>query len=157
MVRATERVCGMPCNLRVAWYRAAQQNAAVKEAVLIAQEDRGLPLGARQGDPRLGRAGSSATVIAAAVREAAAARVRREAEAAAREAAAALEPCATQEAIAKKEAEVRALEEGLAQQKAPKGGVGKGSCQPREAGGLGDRTTEGRRREGQDRGGYQCP
>ena len=38
VVVASERVCGMPCDLQAAGNRAAQQNAAVDRAVLIAQE-----------------------------------------------------------------------------------------------------------------------
>ena len=62
----------------------------------------------------------SAAVKAAAAREAAPAHERREVEAAAREAVAAHEARAAQEAIAKKEAEVRAFEEALADEKARK-------------------------------------
>ena len=39
VARACERVCGVPCNLRVAQQRTAQQNAAVGGAVGIVQEE----------------------------------------------------------------------------------------------------------------------
>ena len=39
LARACERVCGMPCNFRVARDRATQQNAAVDGAVVIALEE----------------------------------------------------------------------------------------------------------------------
>ena len=39
VARACERACGVPCNLRVARQRAAQQKAPVKGAVGIAQEE----------------------------------------------------------------------------------------------------------------------
>ena len=39
VARACERACGVPCNLRVARQRATQQNAAVEDAVGMAQEE----------------------------------------------------------------------------------------------------------------------
>ena len=113
VARACERACQVPCNLRVAWQRATQQNAAVKGAVGIAQEEaaewgRGMAFHASTV------AAIAAGVTAAAAQEAAAARVRSEVAAAAQEARLA------QEAIVRKEAEVKALEEALAQERARK-------------------------------------
>ena len=39
VARACERICGVPCNLRVAPDRTTQQNAAVDGAVLISQKE----------------------------------------------------------------------------------------------------------------------
>ena len=91
-----------------------QQSGAVQGAILIAQEkatpwEHGMALQAPAVVAIL------AAVTATAAREAVAARERREAEAAAREAAAAHEARAAQEAIAKREVELRAWEEALAQ------------------------------------------
>ena len=110
---ACERACGVPCNLRVAQQRATQQNAAVEGAVRIAQEEA----------PEWGRgtafhastvAAIAAGLTAAAAHETATARITGEVAAAAEEAR------LTQEAIACKEAEVKALEEALAQEMAKK-------------------------------------
>ena len=111
--RACERACGVPCNLRVARQRATQQNAALEGAVGIAQEvatdwGRGMAFHASTG------AAIAAGLTAAAAHEAATARVKGEVAAAAEEAR------LTQEAIACKEAEVKALEEALAQKRAKK-------------------------------------
>ena len=113
MARACERACGVPCNLWVARQRATQQNAAVEGAVGIAQEEaadwgRGMPFHA------LTVAAIAARLTAAAAQEAATARVRGEVAAAAQEARLA------QEAIVCKEAELKALEEALAQERARK-------------------------------------
>ena len=113
MARACERACGVPCNLRVARQRATQQNAAVEGAVGIAQEEaadwgRGMAFHASTV------AAVAAGLTAAAAQEAATARVRGEVAAAAQEARLA------QEAIVRKEAEVKALEEALAQERAKK-------------------------------------
>ena len=113
MARACKRACGVPCNLRVARQRATQQNAAVEGAVGIAQEEatdwgRGMAFHASTV------AAIAAGLTAAAVQEAATARVRGEVAAAAQEARQA------QEAIVRKEAEVKALEEALAQERAKK-------------------------------------
>ena len=113
VARACECACGMPCNLRVARQRATQQNAAVEGAVGIAQEEatdwgRGMAFHASTV------AAIAAGLTAAAAQEAATARVRGEVAAAAEEAS------LTQEAIACKEAEVKALEEALAQERAKK-------------------------------------
>ena len=113
VAHACERACGVPCNLRVAWQRATQQNAAVEGAVGIAQEEatdwgRGMAFHASTV------AAIAAGLTAAAAQEAATARVRGEVAAAAGEAR------LTQEAIACKEAEVKALEEALAQERAKK-------------------------------------
>ena len=113
VARACERACGVPCNLRVARQRATQQKAAVEGAVGIAQEE----------DADSGRsmafhastvAAIAAGLTAAAAQEAATAQVRGEVAAAAEEAR------LTQEAIACKEAEPKALEEALAQEWAKK-------------------------------------
>ena len=131
------RIFGVHCKLRVARDKAAQLNAAVDGAVPIAQEEaaqwehgnagarlgRGSHLNRRrpgqpQKAPFSAKKAISAAVTAAAWREAVAAPERRGAEAAAREAAAAGKDCAVQEAIAEKDAEVRALEETLAKKKA---------------------------------------
>ena len=82
VARACERVCSVPCNLRVARDRAAQQNAAVEGAVLIAQQeatdwDHGMAIHASAV------ADISAAPTAAAARGAVVALERREAEAAA--------------------------------------------------------------------------
>ena len=113
VARACERACMVPCNLRVARQRATQQNAAVEGAVGIAQEEatdsgRGMAFHASTV------AAIAAGLMAAAAQEAATARVRVEVAAAAKEAR------LTQEAIACKEAEVKALEEALAQERAKK-------------------------------------
>ena len=113
VARACERACGVPCNLRVARQRATQQNAAVEDAVGIAQEEaadwgRGMAFHASTV------AAIAAGLTAAAAQEAATARVRSEVAAPAQEASLA------QEANARKEAEVKALEEALAQERARK-------------------------------------
>ena len=115
VARAWERTCGLPCNLRVARQRATQQNASVEGAVGIAHEEatewgRGMAYHASTV------AAIAAGLTAAAAHEAAAAWVRAEPAAAAEEAR------LTQEAIACKEAEVKALEEALAQERAKKEG-----------------------------------
>ena len=111
VARACERTCGVPCNLWVSRQRATQRNAAVEGAVGIAQEEatewgRGMALQASTV------AAIAAGLTAAAAHEAATARITGEVAAAAQEAR------LTQEAIARKEAEVRALEEALAQKRA---------------------------------------
>ena len=113
VARACERTCGVPCNLRVARQRATQQNAAVEGAVGIAHEEatewgRGIDFHASTV------AAIAAGLTAAAAHEAVAARIRGEVAATAEEAR------LTQEAIACKEAEVKALEEALAQERAKK-------------------------------------
>ena len=113
VARACERACGVPCNLRVARQRATQQNAAVEDAVGITQEEatdwgRGMAFHASTV------AAIAAGLTAAAAQEAATARVRGEVAAAAEEAR------LTEEAIACKEAEVKALEEALAKERAKK-------------------------------------
>ena len=119
VARACERVCGVPCNLRVARQWATEQNPAVEGAVCIAQQE-----AAEWGDGMAFHASVvaaiTAGVTAAAAQEAAAARVRREAEATVREAAAAQEARLVHEAVAQKGAEVKALEEALAQERARK-------------------------------------
>ena len=111
VARACQRACGVPCNLRVARQRATQQNALVEGAVGIAEEGaadwgRGMAFHASTV------AAIAAGLTAAAAQEAATARVRGELAAAAEEARLA------QEAIASKEAEVKALEGALAQERA---------------------------------------
>ena len=113
VARACERTCGVPCNLRVARQRATQQNAAMEGAVGIAHEEatewgRGMDYHASTV------AAIAAGLTAAAAHEAVAARIRGEVAATAEEAR------LTQEAIACKEAEVKALEEALAQERAKK-------------------------------------
>ena len=109
VARACERVCGVPCNLRVARQWATQRNAAVEGAVGIAHEEatewgRGMDYHASKV------AAIASGLTAAAAHEAVAARIRATDEEARR----------TQEAIACREAEVRALEEALAQERAKK-------------------------------------
>ena len=113
VARACERACGVPCNLRVARQRATQQNAAVEGAVGIAQEE-AADLGRGMAFHASTVAAIAAGLTTAAAQEAATARVRGEVGAAAQEARLA------QEAIARKEAEVKALEEALAQERARK-------------------------------------
>ena len=113
VARACKRSCGVPCNLRVARQRATQQNAAVEGAVGIAHEEatewgRGMDYHASTV------AAIAAGLTAAAAHEAVAARIRGEVAGTAEEAR------LTQEAIACKEAEVKALEEALAQERAKK-------------------------------------
>ena len=113
MARAGERTCGVPCNLRVARQRATQQKAAVEGAVGIAHEEatewgRGMDYHA----PTV--AAIAAGLTAAAAHEAVAARIRGEV------AATAEEDRLTQGAIACKEAEVKALEKALTQERAKK-------------------------------------
>ena len=111
--RACERACGVPCNLRVARQRATQQNAAVEGAVGIAQEE-ATDWGTGMAFHASTVAAIAAGLTASAAQEAATARVRGEVAAAAEEARQA------QEAIVRKEAEVKALEEALAQERAKK-------------------------------------
>ena len=113
VARACERACGVSCNLPVARQWATQRNAAVEGAVGIAQEEatewgRGMALHASTV------AAIAAGLTAAAAHEAATARITGEVAAAAQEAR------LTREAIARKEAEVKALEEALAQERAKK-------------------------------------
>ena len=113
VARACERACGVPCKFRVARQRATQQNAAVKGTVGIAQEEatdwgRGMVFHASTV------AAIAVGLTAAAAQEAATARVRSEVAAAAQEARLA------KAAIVRKEAEVKALEEALAQERARK-------------------------------------
>ena len=113
VARACERACGVPCNLRVARQRARQHSAAVEGAVGIAQEEaakwaHGMAIWAQTV------AAIAAGLTAVAAHGAATAQVNGEL------AAADEEPPLTQEAIACKEAEVRALEEALAQGRAKK-------------------------------------
>ena len=113
VARACERTCGVPCNLRVARQRATQRNAAVEGAVGIAQEE-ATELGRGMAFHNSTVAAIAAGLTAAATHEAATARITGEVAAAAEEAR------LTQEAIVCKEAEVKALEEALAQERAKK-------------------------------------
>ena len=113
VARACERACRVPCNLRVAWQRATQHNAAMEGAVGIAQQE--------AAEWAHGMAIHASTVAAiadgltaTATHEAATAQVKGEVAAADEEAR------LTQEAIACKEAEVKALEEALAKEGAKK-------------------------------------
>ena len=113
VARACERACGVPCNLRVARQRATQHNAAMEGAVGIAQQEaaewaHGMAILASTV------AAIAAGLTAAAAHEAATAQVKGEVAATAEEAR------LTQETIACKEAEVKALEEALAQERAKK-------------------------------------
>ena len=113
VARACERAWGVPCNLRVARQRATQQNAAVEGAVGIAQVE-ATHWGRDMAFHASAVAAIAAGLTAAAAHEAATAQVKGEVAAAAEEAR------LTQEAIACKEAEVKALEEALAQERAKK-------------------------------------
>ena len=111
VARACERVCGVTCNLRVVRQRARQHSAAVEGAAGIAQEEaaewaHGMAIHARTV------AAIAAGLTAVAAHGAATAQVNGELAAADEEAR------LTQEAIACREAEVRALEEALAQERA---------------------------------------
>ena len=113
VARACERTCGVPCNLRVARQRATQRDVAVEGAVGIAQEQ------ATEGGRGMAFHASTVAAIAAGLtaagaHEAATARITGEVAAAAQEAR------LTRQAIARKEAEVKALEEALAQERAKK-------------------------------------
>ena len=113
VARACERACGVPCNLRVARQRAVQQNAAMEGASGIAQQEaaewaHGMAIHASTV------AAIAAGLTAAAAHWAATAQVNGEVAAADEEAR------LTLEAIACKEAEVKALEEALAQERAKK-------------------------------------
>ena len=113
VARACERACGVPCNLRVARQRARQHSAAVEGAVSIAQGEaakwaHGMAIHAQTV------AAIAAGLTAVAAHGAATAQVDGELAAADEEAR------LTQEAIACKEAEVGALEEELAQERAKK-------------------------------------
>ena len=115
VARACERACGVPCYLQVARQRAKQHNAAMEGAVSVAQQEaaewvHGMAIHASTV------AAIAAGLTAAAAHEAATAQVKGEVAAAAEEAS------LTQEAIACKEAEVKALEEALAQERAKKEG-----------------------------------
>ena len=107
VARACECTCGVPCNLRVARQRTTQQNAAMEVAVGIAQQE------AAEWQHGMAIHASTVAAIAAgltagAAHEAATAQIKGEVAAADEEAR------LTQEAIACKEAEVKALEEALA-------------------------------------------
>ena len=113
VARACERACGVPCNLRVARQRAKQHSAAMEGAVGIAQEEaaewaHGMAIHASTV------AAIAAGLTAVAAHGAGTAQVNGELAAADEEA------NLTQEAIACKEAEVKALEEALAQERAKK-------------------------------------
>ena len=113
VARACERACGVLCNLRVAPQRATQQNAAMEGDVVIAQQEpaeweHGMAIHASTV------AAIAAGLTAGAAHEAGIAQVKGEVAAAAEEAR------LTQEAIACKENEVKALEEALAQERAKK-------------------------------------
>ena len=111
VARACERACGVPCNLRVAQQRATQQNASMEGAVSMAQGE-ATDLGRGKAFHASTVAAIAAGLTAAAAQEAATAQVRIEVAAAAQEARLA------QEAIVRKEAEVKALQEELAQERA---------------------------------------
>ena len=113
VARACERACGVPCNLRVARQRAKQHSSAVEGAVGIAQEEaaewaHGMAIHAQTV------AAIAAGLTAVAAHGAATAQVNGELAAVDEEAR------LTQEAIACKEAQVRALEEALAKERAKK-------------------------------------
>ena len=113
VARACERACGVPCNLRVARQRATQHNAAMEGGVGIAQQEaaewaHGVAIHASIV------AAIAAGLTAAAAHEAATAGVKGVVAATAEEAR------LGQEAIACKEAEVKALEKALAQERAKK-------------------------------------
>ena len=113
VARACERACGVPCNRRVARQRARQYSAAVGGAVGMTQEEaaewaHGMAIHAQAV------AAIAAELTAVAAHGAATAQVNGELAAADEEAR------LTQEAIACKEAEVKALEEALAQERAKK-------------------------------------
>ena len=113
VARACERACGVPCNRRVARQRARQYSAAVESAAGIAQEEaaewaHGMAIHTQS------MAAIAAGLTAVAAHGAATAQVNGELAAADEEAR------LTQEAIACKEAEVKALEEALAQERAKK-------------------------------------
>ena len=113
VARACERTCGVPCNLRIARQRATQQVAAVEGAVGIHQEE-ATEWGRGTAFQASTVAAIASSLTAAAAHEAATARIRGEV------AAAAEKDRLMQEAIACKEAEVKALEEALAQERAKK-------------------------------------
>ena len=113
VARACERTCWVPCNLWVAWQRATQRNASVEGAVGIAGEE-AAEWGRGMAFHPSTVAAIAAGLTAAAAHEAATAEVKGEVAAAAEEAR------LTQEAIARKEAEVKALEDALAQERARK-------------------------------------
>ena len=113
VARACERACGVPCNRRVARQRAKQYSAAVEGAAGIAQEEaaewaHGMAIHTQSV------AAIAAGLTAVAAHGAATAQVNGELAAADEEAR------LTQEAIACKEAEVKVLEEVLAQERAKK-------------------------------------
>ena len=113
VARACERACGVPCNLRVVRQRARQQSAAVGGAVGIAQEE-AAEWAHGMANHAQTVAAIAAGLTAVAAHGAATAKVNGELAAADEEAR------LTQEAIACREAEVRALEEALAQERAKK-------------------------------------
>ena len=113
VARACERACGVPCNRRVARQRAKQYSAAVEGAAGIAQEEaaqwaHGMAIHTQTV------AAIAAGFTAVAAHGVATAQVNDELAAADEEAR------LTQEAIACKEAEVKALGEALAQERAKK-------------------------------------
>ena len=113
VARACERACGVPCNLRVVRQRATQQKAAVEGAVSIAQQEAANWAHGMAIHPST-VAAIAAGLTAVAAHGAATAQVKGEVAAADEEAR------LTLEAIACKEAEVKALEEALAQERAKK-------------------------------------
>ena len=119
VARARERVCCVLCNFQAAQDRTTQQNATVDGAVLIIQEkathwDEGMAIHASAV------ATISAALTAAAAREAADDRERHGAEAAVLKTAAPCKARTAQEAVAKEEAQVKALVQALTQEKAQK-------------------------------------
>ena len=113
VARACESACGVPCNRRVARQRAKQYSAAVEGAAGIAQEEaaewaHGMAVHTQS------MAAIAAGLTAVAAHGAATAQVNGELAAADEEAR------LTQEAIACKEVEVKALEEALGQERAKK-------------------------------------
>ena len=113
VARACERACGVPCNRRVARQRAKQYSAAVEGAAGIAQEEaaqwaHGMAIHTQTV------AAIAAGLTAVAAHGVATAQVNGELAAADEEAR------LTQEAIACKEAEVKALGKALAQERAKK-------------------------------------
>ena len=119
MAHACECICGVLCDLGVAQDQAAEQNAAMEGALLITKQE-ATEWVQSMAVQALVVVAITAAVMTLTAREEAAARERREVEAAARKASAAREGRKAQKAIAKREAEVRAMEEALAQERARK-------------------------------------
>ena len=70
VARACERACGVPCNLRLERERASAQNAAVDQAMCIAEQEEAEWQGGMALNAAATTASTAATTAAAVAREA---------------------------------------------------------------------------------------